>query len=101
MVCLRLVGPYRHNNASIGESIARWDLRVVDEEYCVLLLGEVPYTLRQPSNVAGESCGPGAFIGSAYKLCVTLVYSCGGVKYPLEGYGAFPYGLHCMVVLCA
>ena len=74
---------------------------MVDEEDGVFPFDAVTYTLLQPSNVIGESSGLGAFIGSAYKLCVTLVYSCGGVKYPLEGYGAFPYDLHYMVGLCA
>ena len=98
---LRLVGPDIHENPSIGYSLARWDLGVADEEYGVFPLDAVPYTLRQPSNVVGESCGPGDFIGSAYNMCVPLWFSCGGVKYPLEVYGAFPYGIHCMVGLCA
>ena len=74
---------------------------MVDEEYGVITLDAVPYTLRQPSSVIREICGPGVFIESAYELGVPLGFSCGGVKYPLEGYGAFPYGLHCMVGLCA
>ena len=57
----------------------------MDEEDGVCPPEAVPYTLLQPSNVIGESSGLGAFIGSAYKLCVTLGFSCGGVKYPLEG----------------
>ena len=74
---------------------------MVDEEDGVFTLDTVPYPLRQPSKVVGGGCGPGVFIGSAYKLCVPFGFSCDGVKYPLEGYGARPYGLHCMVGLCA
>ena len=74
---------------------------MVDEEDDVCPLGVVPYTLRQPSNVIGENRGPGAFIGSAYQLCVPLSFSCGRVKYPLESYVVFLYGLQCMVGLCA
>ena len=74
---------------------------MVDEEDGVSTLDAVPYTLHQPSNVVGKRCGPGVFIGSAYELGVPLVFSCGGVKYSLEGNGALPYGLHCMVGLCS
>ena len=86
---------------SIGDSLARWDLGVVYEEDFVCPFDAVPYNLRQPSNIIGESCGLGYFIESAYKLCVPLGFSCGRVKYPLEGYSAFPYRLHSMVGLCA
>ena len=96
-----LVGPDRHGNPSIGNSLACWDLGVVDEEDGVITLDAVPYTLHQPSNVVGERCGPGVFIGSAYELCVPMGFSCGGVKYSLEGKGALPYDLHYMVGLCA
>ena len=58
---------------------------MVDEEDGVCPLDAVPYTLRQPSNVIGESRGPGAFIGSVYQLRLPLCFSCGGVKYHLEG----------------
>ena len=71
-MCFSLVGPDIHYNPSIGNSLACWDLRVVYEEDGVFPLDAVPYTLRQPSNVVGESCGPGVFIGSAYELGVTL-----------------------------
>ena len=74
---------------------------MVDEEDGVCPLDAVPYTLSQPSNVIGESCGPGAFIGSVYQLRVPLSFSCGGANYLLESYDAFPYGLQCMVGLCA
>ena len=74
---------------------------MVDEEDGVCPLDAFPYTLRQPSNVTGESRDSGAFIGSAYQLRVPLSFSCGGVKYPLESYGALPYGLQCIVGLCA
>ena len=60
-VCFSLSGPDRHNNPSIGNSLARWDLGVVDEEDGVSNLDAIPYTLRQPSNVVVESCGPGVF----------------------------------------
>ena len=93
--------PDKHNNPSIGNSIACWDLGVVDEEDGVSTLDAVPYTLRQLSNIVGERCGPGVFIGSVDELCVSLGFSCGGVKYPLEGNSALPYGRHCMVGLCA
>ena len=73
---------------------------MVDEEDGVSTLDAVPYTLRKPSNVVGESCGPGVFIGSAYELGVTLGFYYGGVKYSLRGNGVLPYGLHCMVGLC-
>ena len=73
----------------------------MDEEDGVFPLDTVTFTLRQPSNVIGEIRGPGAFTRSAYKLCVPLGFTCGGVKYPLEGYGAFPHTPQCMVVLCA
>ena len=96
-----LVGPDGHGNPSTGNSLVCWDLGVVDEEDGVSTLDAVPYTLHQPSNVVGESCGPGVLIGSAYEIGVPLRFSCGGVKYLLEGNGAFPYGLHCMVGLCA
>ena len=95
-----LVGPDGQHNPSIGKSIACWYLRVVDEENGVSTLDEVPYTLRQPSDVIGEGCGPGVFIGSADELGVPLGFSCGRVKYSLEGNGSLPYGLHCMVGLC-
>ena len=85
---------------SIGDSLALWDLGVVDVKYGVFPLDAVPYTLHQTSHVIGESRGPGAFIGSAYKLCVSLGFSCGRVKYPLEVYSTIPYGIHCMVGLC-
>ena len=74
---------------------------MVDEEDGVFPPDAVPYNLRQPSSVIGESRGPGAFIGSVYQLRVPLSFSCGGVKYPLESYGALPYGLQCIVGLCA
>ena len=96
-----LVGPDGHDNLSIGNSISCWDLGVVDEEDGVSTLDVIPYTLRQPSNVIGELCGPGVFIGSAYELGVTWGFSCGGFKYSFEGNGDLPYGLHCMVGLCA
>ena len=72
----------------------------MDEEYGVFPLDAVSYTLCQPPNVIRECRGPGDFIGAAYQLRATLRFSCGGVKYPLEGGGNFPYGLHCMVGLC-
>ena len=100
-MCFSLVGPDRHGNTSIVNSLALWDLGVVDEEDGVFPRDAVTYKLRQPSNDVGERYGPGVFIGSAYKLCVPLVFSCGGVKYPLKGNGALPYGLHYMVGLCA
>ena len=74
---------------------------MVDEEDDISNLETVPYTLRQPSNVVGESCGPGVFIGSTYEMGVPLGFSCGGVKYSLEGKGYLTYGIHCMVGLCA
>ena len=95
-----LVGPDGHDNPSIGNSLAFWDLGVVEEEDGVSTLGAVPYTLRQPSNVVVEGCVPGVFIGSAYELGVPLVFPCVGVKYSLEDNGALPYGLHCMIGLC-
>ena len=85
---------------SICSSLARWEPGVVDEEDGVCPLDAVPYTLRQPSNFVGEICGPCVFIGSTYKLCVPLGFSCGRVKYPLEGYGTSPNGLHGVVGLC-
>ena len=73
---------------------------MVDKEYGVSTLDTVLYTFRQPSNVVGEHCGLGVCIGSVYDLGVPLGFSCGGVKYSLEGNGALPYGLQCMVGLC-
>ena len=96
-----LVGPDGNDNPSIVNSLACWDLGVVDEEDGVFPLDTVTYTLRQPSNVVGERCGPGVFIGSAYDLGVSLGFSCGWVKYPLEGNGSLPYGIHFMFGLCA
>ena len=96
-----LVGTDGHDNISIGNLLACWDLGVVDKEDGVSTLDAVPYTLRQPSNVVGESCGPGVFIGSAYELGVPLGFSCSGIKYSLEGNGSLTYGLHCMFGLCA
>ena len=85
-----LVGPGGHGNPSIGNSLACWDLVVVDEEYGGSTLDDVPYTLRQPSNVVGERCGPVVFFGSVYVMGLSLGFSCGGVKDPLEGSGALP-----------
>ena len=96
-----MVRPDGHENPSIGNSLACWDLGVVDEEDGFSTIDAVPYTLRQPSNVVGEGCGTGVFIRSAYELGVPLVFSCCGVKYSLEGNGSLHYGLHCMVGLCA
>ena len=96
-----LVGPDRHDNPSIGNLLACWDIGVVDKEYAVSTLDAVPYNMRQPSNVVGEGCGPGVFIGPAYELGVTLGFYYGGVKYSLEGNGSLPYSLYCMVGLCA
>ena len=77
-----LDGPDRHDNMFIVNSLACWDLVVMDEEDGVSTLDAVPYTLCQTSNVVGERCGPGVFIRSAYKLCVPLGYSCGGPSTP-------------------
>ena len=74
---------------------------MVNKEDGVSTLDAVPYTLRQPSNVVGEGCGPGVFIGSEYELGVPLGFPCGEVKYSLEGNGSLPYGLPCIVGLCA
>ena len=74
---------------------------MVYEEDGVSTLDAVTYTLSQPYNVVGKRCGLGVFIGSKYKLCVPLGFSCGGVKYPFKGNGALPYGLYCMAGLCA
>ena len=73
---------------------------MVDKEDSVSKHNAVPYTLRQPSNVVGELCGLGVFIGSAYELDLSLAFSCGRVKYPLEVYSTVPYVIHCMVGLC-
>ena len=67
-----LVGTDGHDNTSIGNSLACWDLGVVDEEDGFSTLDAVTYTLRQPSNVVGEGCGPGVFIGSMYEMGVPL-----------------------------
>ena len=100
-MCFSLVGPDGHENPSIGNSLACWDLGVVEEEDGVSTLDAVPYILHQPSNIVGERCGKVFFIRSAYNLVVPLSVSCGRVKYSLEGNGALPYGLHCMVGLYA
>ena len=96
-----LVGPDGHDNLSIGNLLACWDVGVVDQKNGVSTLDAVPYTLRHPSNVVGEGCGPSVFIGSAYEMGVPLGFPCGGFKYSLEGNSSLPYGLHCMVGLCA
>ena len=96
-----LVGPDENDNPSIGNSRSCWDLGVMDKENGVSTLDDVPYTLRQPSNVVGEGCGPDVFIESAYELSVPLGFYCGGVKYSLEGNGSLPYCLHCMLGLYA
>ena len=88
-LCFSLVGTDRKDNPSIGNSLARWDLGVVDEEDGVCTLDAVTYTLRQPSNAVGESCGPGVFIGSAYKLCVPLGFLWRG-KVPLGKLRSLP-----------
>ena len=82
-------------------ALACWELGVMDEENGVITLDAFAYTLCQLSNVVGESCGPGVFIGSADELGVPLGFSCGGFKYSLEGNCSLPYGIHCMVGLCA
>ena len=58
-------------------------------------------TLRQPPNFIGEFRSSDAFIRSVYQLRVPLSFSFVGVNYPLESFDAFPYGLHCMVGMCA
>ena len=73
----------------------------MDEEYGIFTLVVVYYTLRQPPNVIGECRSAGAFIICVYQLRLPLSFSYVGVKYPLESYGAFPYGIHYMVGLCA
>ena len=86
-----LVGTDGHENLSIGNSLAFWDIGVVEEEDGVITLDAIPYTLRQPSNIVGEGCGPGVFIGSTYEMGVPLDFFCGGVKYYLEGNGYLPH----------